>query len=218
MNRKGFTLIELLVVIAIIAILAAILFPVFSRAREKSRQTACLSNLKQLTLAVTMYASDYDDTMPWQQAGTAWGTLGELGMYPWLQVIEPYTKNRQIYKCPSGPGSTLTHYSFNWYAMSIPSGYTASGAYTIDSAQDPSSAVMLFDAGGTLTGWEDEDAADADPTNESQIQGGGDSLISLTFPGRHNGGNNVSFMDGHAKFWSAPPAGQAIVEALTAYR
>ncbi len=62
MTRKGFTLIELLVVIAIIAILAAILFPVFARAREKARQTSCLSNMKQIALAITMYASDYDET------------------------------------------------------------------------------------------------------------------------------------------------------------
>ncbi len=64
MRRKGFTLIELLVVIAIIAILAAILFPVFARAREKARQTSCLSNLKQLSLGVLMYAQDYDERLP----------------------------------------------------------------------------------------------------------------------------------------------------------
>jgi len=66
-SRNGFTLIELLVVIAIIAILAAILFPVFARAREKARQTSCLSNLKQLSLAILMYAEDYDETLPYYQ-------------------------------------------------------------------------------------------------------------------------------------------------------
>ena len=93
--RRGFTLIELLVVIAIIAILAAILFPVFARAREKARQTSCLSNGKQLTLAFQMYAQDYDEVLPCYWYGDSVGY--------WCVVIYPYVKNEQIFVCPSSP-------------------------------------------------------------------------------------------------------------------
>jgi prepilin-type N-terminal cleavage/methylation domain-containing protein/prepilin-type processing-associated H-X9-DG protein len=91
---RGFTLIELLVVIAIIAILAAILFPVFAQAREKARQTACLSNTKQLALGVFMYAQDYDETLP--VAGTNAQCRGR-----WQWQIFPYVKNEQIFTCPN---------------------------------------------------------------------------------------------------------------------
>jgi len=103
-SKKGFTLIELLVVIAIIAILAAILFPVFARAREKARQTACLSNLKQLALGVIMYASDWDERAP--GTGHPWAIYSG-GPWPvdkytlWQINIYPYVKNRQLYICPS---------------------------------------------------------------------------------------------------------------------
>jgi len=90
--RKGFTLIELLVVIAIIAILAAILFPVFARAREKARQTTCLSNLKQIGLGALMYAQDYDERFV-------------IYRYPnpyfWPDKLDPYIKNTQLWICPS---------------------------------------------------------------------------------------------------------------------
>jgi len=99
LKRKGFTLIELLVVIAIIAILAAILFPVFAQAREKARQTSCLSNNKQLGLSLQMYAQDYDGAM----SQTSW----ELGSFKakvhWSYLVQPYVKNLQIFVCPSDP-------------------------------------------------------------------------------------------------------------------
>jgi prepilin-type N-terminal cleavage/methylation domain-containing protein len=89
--RKGFTLIELLVVIAIIAILAAILFPVFAKAREKARQASCASNLKQIALAILWYAQDYDERTQGYQGGVG----------SWHLLIEPYVKNTQVFACPS---------------------------------------------------------------------------------------------------------------------
>ncbi|MDX1934165.1 MAG: DUF1559 domain-containing protein [Capsulimonadales bacterium] len=112
-NRRSpqgaFTLIELLVVIAIIAILAAILFPVFAQAREKARQTSCLSNLKQLTLGWIMYAQDYDENFPQWKWGenfkSSWGDQGSVSPNNattlWTNAIFPYVKNAQVYYCPS---------------------------------------------------------------------------------------------------------------------
>jgi prepilin-type N-terminal cleavage/methylation domain-containing protein/prepilin-type processing-associated H-X9-DG protein len=103
-NRHGFTLIELLVVIAIIAILAAILFPVFARAREKAREASCTSNLKQIGLAVQMYATDYDDYLPLANEYPASPPPSDgyhQGPPGITDVLEPYTKNRGIFRCPS---------------------------------------------------------------------------------------------------------------------
>ncbi len=116
-NKKGFTLIELLVVIAIIAILAAILFPVFAKAREKARQTSCLSNLKQIGTATAMYVQDYDETFYPHRMNSGVGSnpFFQSGQYPsisgsaqnkvfWISLLNPYTKNNQIFVCPSNSG------------------------------------------------------------------------------------------------------------------
>jgi prepilin-type N-terminal cleavage/methylation domain-containing protein/prepilin-type processing-associated H-X9-DG protein len=99
-RRSAFTLIELLVVIAIIAILAAILFPVFAKAREKARQASCTSNLKQLSLGVLMYASDYDQKFPYSTPGCVAGPGGQQGS-PWWASTGAYVKNGQVLLCPS---------------------------------------------------------------------------------------------------------------------
>jgi prepilin-type N-terminal cleavage/methylation domain-containing protein len=124
--RRGFTLIELLVVIAIIAILAAILFPVFARAREKARMTSCLSNLKQIGLGLMMYVQDYDESWPsmWvfgdcsDYGNSPWWCLGQYGGI--AQLMQPYVKNHQLFWCPSdsnGPSTdpaAYTSYEYRW--------------------------------------------------------------------------------------------------------
>ncbi|MCS7186725.1 MAG: DUF1559 domain-containing protein [Armatimonadota bacterium] len=110
MLRRGFTLIELLVVIAIIAILAAILFPVFSQAREKARQASCISSLKQIGLGLLQYLQDYDERFPpeeriWNQFSSRpscqWAATAANPFLRWPVLINPYVRNRQVYECPS---------------------------------------------------------------------------------------------------------------------
>jgi prepilin-type N-terminal cleavage/methylation domain-containing protein/prepilin-type processing-associated H-X9-DG protein len=116
--RKGFTLIELLVVIAIIAILAAILFPVFAKARDKARQTACLSNLKQIGLATLQYNQDYDEGFyphrfnttnggnPLIQVNGGAAIEGKAAnIIPWIALLQPYTKSYNVFSCPSNPNA-----------------------------------------------------------------------------------------------------------------
>src|SRR5688500_4031683 len=105
LTRRGFTLIELLVVIAIIAILAAILFPVFARARENARRSACQSNLKQIGLGLMQYLQDYDERSPGIWAGNQGydpsdNTPGQQ-KWKWMDATYPYVKSEQIYDCPS---------------------------------------------------------------------------------------------------------------------
>jgi prepilin-type N-terminal cleavage/methylation domain-containing protein len=104
--RPGFTLIELLVVIAIIAILAAILFPVFAQAREKARQTQCISNFKQINLAMIMYAQDWDETLPrirnWELTTFC---DSNSKSFTWKGMINPYVKSYAFWKCPSNPNN-----------------------------------------------------------------------------------------------------------------
>ena len=107
-NRNGFTLIELLVVIAIIAILAAILFPVFARARENARRSSCQSNLKQIGLGWLQYAQDYDETI------VPYSALGGSGNYAhcWTTALQPYLKSTQILICPSASDKDVG-YTYN---------------------------------------------------------------------------------------------------------
>ena len=108
LTGRGFTLIELLVVIAIIALLAAILFPVFARARENARKTSCQNNLKQLGVGFAQYTQDFDEcTLPIRVNGTN-------AAFVWTECVYPYVKNKQVFVCPSATGSTLSYtYNFN---------------------------------------------------------------------------------------------------------
>ncbi len=108
-RRRGFTLIELLVVIAIIALLAAILFPVFAQAREKARQATCASNMKQIGLALMQYSQDYDECIAPAVVGTGKSASDGGSNYNWMDAIFPYAKSAGVYVCPSDPG-----YSSNW--------------------------------------------------------------------------------------------------------
>src|SRR4051794_21796119 len=109
-NSHGFTLIELLVVIAIIAILAAILFPVFAQAREKARAISCMSNMKQIGLGVQMYVQDYDEQLFFRSTtnvdNTRIHTATSGNALKWWNMLMPYIKNNAVFKCPSDPGAT----------------------------------------------------------------------------------------------------------------
>lgn len=224
MRERGFSLIELLVVIAIIAILAAILFPVFARAREKARAASCQSNLKQIGLAVTMYRSDYDeinccyrmcaspDPQPssfyppdywWAPYDPSVGPDVTPGANWQAGLLQPYFKNTQIFKCPSEK---------QWqcgYAMSYingsPHGQFVSGLGMIgmpDAAiSDPSGRVIVWDHRRT--------PGCADTTNYTShprppfTPFTGVTASETHYPTRHNGGGNFLFYDGHVK-WLQP--------------
>jgi prepilin-type N-terminal cleavage/methylation domain-containing protein/prepilin-type processing-associated H-X9-DG protein len=224
MKRKlGFTLIELLVVIAIIAILAAILFPVFARAREAARKTACLSNLKQIGLAADMYGGDYDECLvPMTMDSTPGANI------TWPLLIQPYVKNNGIFLCPSreqnGPwqvSPAITSYGINypqtgaWSKVSQASVQRpASIAYMMDvsgifGASGPGNGDPTWSSGG-YTQWEvDPDGANAPKgfwfgspwarTIEVMDPGNQCCHDSLPTSQRHSGVCNIVYMDGHAK-------------------
>jgi prepilin-type N-terminal cleavage/methylation domain-containing protein/prepilin-type processing-associated H-X9-DG protein len=121
-KASGFTLIELLVVIAIIAILAAILFPVFAQAREKARQTSCLSNLKQIATGMRMYSQDYDENVSLARyAPYFWDGVSWPDTHTWRMAVQPYIKNRDLTRCPSNAfynaGVEVEEPVFRSYAM-----------------------------------------------------------------------------------------------------
>ena len=194
--RRGFTLIELLVVIAIIAILAAILFPVFARAREKARQTSCLSNVKQMALGAMMYVQDYDEIMFPRCTGT-WGGVPPATIY-WMPrsaaetgLISPYTKNYQMMICPSEP--TRRGYGYN-----ISLGYVAlakinSPASKVLFADDTFGSMTLYSPSQGVPNWGANFVNPPGSTGAAIVWG-----TNCPY-GRHNDMVNVGFCDGHAK-------------------
>ena len=155
-SAQGFTLIELLVVIAIIAILAAILFPVFAQAREKARQASCISNNKQVGLAILQYVQDYDEQFPSGRTVVAAGTpLNSLAAgVGWAGEIYPYSKNAQVLRCPDDPtvpvNGVVPFYPISYsYNYNVAGGTGFAGA-SIASMSAPASTVMLSEVKGDL--------------------------------------------------------------------
>jgi prepilin-type N-terminal cleavage/methylation domain-containing protein/prepilin-type processing-associated H-X9-DG protein len=191
MRRRGFTLIELLVVIAIIAILAAILFPVFAKAREKARQTSCLSNVKQLVLAGLMYSQDYDELLLRHRCACSAAARAEGPCY--FGQIEPYTKNTGIFICPSDPTANSGCVRVNWSPWAPSLGYAvnmSNSGKALAKISTPSTWIMLMD-GDRSMGYIGNCAAV--PETECPW-----SHVAPAM--RHNEGGNIGFVDGHAKW------------------
>ena len=207
--KRGFTLIELLVVIAIIAILAAILFPVFARARENARRASCQSNLKQIALGVFMYDQDYDETLPPVSVTAGTGTTAN-NPYGWADAMQPYLKSTQIFQCPSENNSagvqttpaTITDYTDYWI-NSLAAGQ-ADASFNF-----PSTTVMLGDGGGTaINARYNCDGSGCSPTalNTTTNVAGGFAMNDFGGANRHLDGGNIAFADGHVK-WEKGIAG-----------
>ena len=204
---SAFTLIELLVVIAIISILAAILFPVFAQAREKARQTACLSNSRQIGMAFMQYATDYDECLP-----LSTDTSRDLS---WTNTMQPYIKNRQIYRCPDDQsanwsvplaGQTVTRLSTyflnDWLAGTLQYANLAS-------LQKPASVIYVSEGLANKTGdhyhpflWAaDPDKPGGPGSGQFDTVASQTKELALT---QHSEGFNNVYADGHAKWgkWS----------------
>ena len=219
-KRAGFTLIELLVVIAIIAILAAILFPVFQRVRENARRTACLSNTKQLNLAFVQYSQDSDEKMPnLIKGGSGINVPGGWNYYTKfgdatnpatfdmsLGSIYPFVKSKAVYLCPDdSPGQTAG----DSYAASSCL-FTATQAGT---ALAPGKSLAAFDnPAGTMLLCEEAAGLAVGTTNDANFLNDQTASVTAVAQGdnislRHTGGCNVAFIDGHSKYFILEPSG-----------
>jgi len=218
-RTRGFTLIELLVVIAIIAILAAILFPVFAKAREKARQTTCASNLKQIAIGAKQYVDDYDGKWVPDWA-SVWGGVAAT----WMEMQSPYVKNSQVYLCPSAPDTPAAYgiagpnrvasgyvwpswmpYSYyNWYGTVMFAGFPARPNATggpawsyyagVEESRHPSDAAFLIE-GYVMTY---SPAGNLEFGSAATTGFGTDSSNPALI--RHNEGMSVAFCDGHVKW------------------
>jgi prepilin-type N-terminal cleavage/methylation domain-containing protein/prepilin-type processing-associated H-X9-DG protein len=225
MRHKGFTLIELLVVIAIIAILAAILFPVFAKVREKARQISCISNEKQLGLAFAQYVNDYDETNPPGGISNYWNEEG------WAQQIYTYVKSEKVFTCPddSSPTDNFNYPDAISYAMNSNFSLDGGGPLRLSSLQSPSNTIELFEVtnisgnvktdpglgqngygGGTGDGvcglGYVGNASGSNPLYETGLFANVTRVTSGTSQfstdgGRHTNGANFLFADAHAKWY-----------------
>jgi prepilin-type N-terminal cleavage/methylation domain-containing protein/prepilin-type processing-associated H-X9-DG protein len=213
-SRHAFTLIELLVVIAIIAILAAILFPVFAKAREQARKTACLSNMKQIGTALLMYSTDYDGYFPVRYGSGNPGDFENGVQRSWKNMLLPYIKNTDIFKCPSNPSARKGDWIWNGakstdgyfaggYSMYLPDPFLCSKfghgcAYPQNDAGIEASANSLiiaetsyrFPDTGPWLGY-------VEPAqNDPAVTPGPSSWNS----GHSKKAGNITYLDGHAKY------------------
>jgi len=208
-GRRGFTLIELLVVIAIIAILAAILFPVFARAREAARSASCKSNLKQIITGWQMYVQDYDElTVPIRIPGTTTATDAFL----WPTIIQPYIKNTQVFGCPSNINKQFITYTYsftvggpngrNLAAIPLPAQTpTFIDAVGVDLASGGLQQSLCFIIPGGTGGPATIIPRRLNPANGFNGFGSRwqDNAMAYPFANIHSDTANYAFADGHVK-------------------
>lgn len=203
-SRKGFTLIELLVVIAIIAILAAILFPVFAKAREKARQASCVSNVKQIMNAAMMYTQDYDEKL--LRSDRHWGD--GIPWITWPFLLQPYVKNWNVYACPStvkGPlDYCVMHYDV-WptYAVNDAIHQDASGI-SMAAIPSPASKYFIADSNqpvlGSIQGYLMASSCGNWVAVPGQNCPGPYVSVTHIWKVPHNEGIVVGYIDGHVKW------------------
>ena len=221
---SGFTLIELLVVIAIIAILAAILFPVFARARENARRSSCQSNLKQIGLGFAQYVQDYDERTPGLYTNRVGGPAFDDGDQGWVILLQPYVKSYQIFQCPSetnGPvvNTALTETDTGWTdyfynrifgGQSATNGGSGSDGRSIALPQFPSNIIIAGDyfSGHSASNHNGNSATQHDATCTTGANGF--NRTDGTNPAnRHLEGANYAFLDGHVKWLKQGAFGNA---------